>query len=222
MMKKYIALCLVLMLVASCYLGVSAQGITPITQDSTGTADLANDEIDFDDLLGKAKPTSMLVPAISVTERTEGRWVEDEGGRYFHYDWQDFIQYKVTFSDGQSQIIKGDQFVYQEKTYSLTYTDPQSSENPWTAGNTYQVAISLGNITGTLKITIKAPEYLPGDCDGNGSVNNEDVIYLLWHTMFAETYPLAAPGDCDGNGKVNNEDVIYLLWHTMFPESYPL
>ena len=221
-MKKYIALCLVLMLSASCYLGVSAQAITPISQESVGYRDLANDEIDFDDLQGIAKPTGMRFPPISISEGTEGSWAEDEGGRYYHYDLQDFIQYQVTFSDGHSQIFKGSKFVYQDRTYSLTITDTQSSQSPWTVGNTYQVAVSLGNMAGTVKITITERKYVPGDCDGNGTVNNEDVIYLLWHTMFAESYPLAVSGDCNEDGAVNNEDVIYLLWHTMFPESYPL
>ena len=61
-----------------------------------------------------------------------------------------------------------------------------------------------------------------GDFTGDDAVNNEDVIYLLWHTMFPESYPVEAPADFTEDGKVNSEDVIYLLWHTMFPESYPL
>ena len=61
-----------------------------------------------------------------------------------------------------------------------------------------------------------------GDFTGDDKVNNEDVIYLLWHTMFPESYPIETSADFTEDGKVNSEDVIYLLWHTMFPESYPL
>ena len=61
-----------------------------------------------------------------------------------------------------------------------------------------------------------------GDLDGDGSVNNKDVEYLLWHTLFPTNYPLTKPADFDGNGKVNNKDVEYLLWHTLFPGNYPL
>ena len=61
-----------------------------------------------------------------------------------------------------------------------------------------------------------------GDCNGDGKVNSEDVIYLLWHTMFSDGYVLKCNGDFTGDKKVNSDDVIYLLWHCMFPSEYPL
>ena len=63
---------------------------------------------------------------------------------------------------------------------------------------------------------------LRGDYNLDNQANSEDVIYLLWHTMFPKDYPLISRGDFTRDNQVNNEDVIYLLWHTMFPESYPL
>ena len=67
-----------------------------------------------------------------------------------------------------------------------------------------------------------APETLPGDFTGDELVTNEDVSYLLWHTLFPENYPIDNEADFTGDGKVTNEDVSYLLWHTLFPENYPL
>lgn len=61
-----------------------------------------------------------------------------------------------------------------------------------------------------------------GDFDCNGSVDNRDVEYLLWHTLFPEDYPLPSTGEMDGIPGVDNRDVEYLLWHTLFPEDYPL
>lgn len=61
-----------------------------------------------------------------------------------------------------------------------------------------------------------------GDLDGDQSVTNKDVEYLLWHTLFPDSYPLTQQADFDGSGSVDNKDVEYLLWHTLFPESYPL
>ena len=63
---------------------------------------------------------------------------------------------------------------------------------------------------------------LPGDLDGNGSVDDEDVIYLLWHTLMSDEYPVDQDVDYDRNNSVDDEDVIYLLWHTLMPGDYPL
>lgn len=67
-----------------------------------------------------------------------------------------------------------------------------------------------------------APERVPGDFTGDDLVTNEDVSYLLWHTLFPEEHPLDNNGDLTGDGFVTNEDVSLLLWHTLFPEEYPL
>ena len=72
---------------------------------------------------------------------------------------------------------------------------------------------------------VKQADYssiLLGDFNSDLAITNEDVIYLLWHTMFAETYPIDHMVDYNKDGLTTNEDVIYLLWYTMFPESYPL
>lgn len=61
-----------------------------------------------------------------------------------------------------------------------------------------------------------------GDLDGNETVDDEDVIYLLWHTLMPNDYPVNQNVDYDGNSNVDDEDVIYLLWHTLMPDDYPL
>lgn len=71
-------------------------------------------------------------------------------------------------------------------------------------------------------IIFGAGESVTGDLDGSGDVDNKDVEYLLWHTLFPADYPLSVDADFDGSGGVNNKDVEYLLWHTLFPEDYPL
>lgn len=68
-------------------------------------------------------------------------------------------------------------------------------------------------------------QYLPGDLDDNHSVDLNDAVYLLLHTMFGEgSYPIGdASVDMDGSGFVNQNDAIYLLLHIMFGERiYPL
>ena len=61
-----------------------------------------------------------------------------------------------------------------------------------------------------------------GDFTGDGFVTDADVIWLLWHTVFPEDYPLNQSGDFTGDDLVTDADVIYLLWYTVFPEDYPL
>lgn len=61
-----------------------------------------------------------------------------------------------------------------------------------------------------------------GDFDGDGSLTEADVIYLLWHTVDPENHPLVGGADFDRSGEVTEADVIYLLWHTVDPETYPL
>ena len=69
---------------------------------------------------------------------------------------------------------------------------------------------------------VSQSDTLKGDLDNNGIVDDEDVIYLLWHTLMSDDYPVNQPVDFDSNGIVDDEDVIYLLWHTLMPKDYPL
>ena len=74
-----------------------------------------------------------------------------------------------------------------------------------------------GNIT-----WIPMDDTVSGDIDGDMTVDNKDVEFLLWHTLFPEDYPLPQNADFNGDSAVDNQDVEYLLWHTLFPEDYPL
>jgi len=66
------------------------------------------------------------------------------------------------------------------------------------------------------------PETVLGDMTGDSKVNNEDVLLLLWNTLFPTEYPLNVSGDINKDGEVNNADVVKLLWHALFPEDCPL
>lgn len=61
-----------------------------------------------------------------------------------------------------------------------------------------------------------------GDLDGDGMVNTSDVIHLLMHTYFPDSYKVDQNCDYDKDGLVNTSDVIYLLMYTYFPDNYPL
>ncbi len=77
--------------------------------------------------------------------------------------------------------------------------------------------------TGECQTVDTCAECTPvGDFTGDMAVTNDDVVYLLWHTLFPEEYPLSAAADFTKDGAVNNDDVVFLLWHTLFPEDYQI
>ena len=80
----------------------------------------------------------------------------------------------------------------------------------------------INQYTGAVECTYTVTDYIPGDMNRDDVVDNQDVIYLLWYTVFPEDYPISINADFTGDGAVDNQDVIYLLWYTVFPEDYPL
>ena len=63
-----------------------------------------------------------------------------------------------------------------------------------------------------------------GDVNGDGVLNVDDAIYLLYNTMFGnEEYPVNQTCDFDKSGKVEVGDAVYLLYSVMFgTDEYPL
>ena len=70
--------------------------------------------------------------------------------------------------------------------------------------------------------TVVVPKRANGDLNGDQNIDNKDVEYLLWHTLFPGSYPLELFADFNFDGNIDNKDVEYLLWHTLFPDTYPL
>ena len=69
---------------------------------------------------------------------------------------------------------------------------------------------------------VNVVKTIPGDLDGTGAVDEDDVIYLLQHLLMPEDFPVDQVVDYDKNGVVNEDDVIYLLQHLLMPEEFPL
>lgn len=68
-----------------------------------------------------------------------------------------------------------------------------------------------------------AADYILGDVNDDGKVNDQDAIYLLFNATFGdEYYPLNQDGDFNGDGEVNDQDAIYLLFYCFYPDLYPL
>ena len=69
---------------------------------------------------------------------------------------------------------------------------------------------------------IRAFGVLRGELDGDGKMTSDDAVYLLRHTLFAETFPVNQNADMNGDGKVSSDDAVHLLRHILFPESFEL
>lgn len=65
-------------------------------------------------------------------------------------------------------------------------------------------------------------EYLIGDVNEDGVVTDADAVYLLYHTLIPDVYPVSQPADFNGDGSVTDADAIHLLYHTLLPDIYPL
>ena len=127
------------------------------------------------------------------------------------------------FAFGQSSYINGDVL---KLTFQINEDAPEG---------TYEIGLEavLKDTVGGVELQIPVQvvqggitvqHYTPGDVDGNGKVDTDDAIYLLYYVMFGEEdYPVNQDCDFDGNGEVNTDDAIHLLYRVMFgEEEYPL
>lgn len=86
-------------------------------------------------------------------------------------------------------------------------------------------AVGIAFLTaGLLLITASAAAVLPGDVNGDGSVDIGDASLLLQHSLFPDLYPVSYKEglDFDGDKAVNIRDVVRLIQYSLYPEDYPL
>ena len=136
-----------------------------------------------------------------------------------------YVTGEITGADSAVVNLKqGDEIIYTTQAEYGTYTFPCVAEGTYTlevladGQDAYTTEILVGNKDLAADVVL----LMPGDFTGDGVVTSEDVILLLWHTMFPAGYPVVGNADFTGDGAVTSEDVILLLWHTMFPDTYPL
>lgn len=55
-----------------------------------------------------------------------------------------------------------------------------------------------------------------GDVNRDGSINDGDAIYVIWHTLFPEMYPLSVTaGDITRDGSITDADAMEILWKAL-------
>ena len=59
--------------------------------------------------------------------------------------------------------------------------------------------------------------FAAADFTGDSSVTEDDAIYLIWHTLFPQLYPIPEnTADYNGDGEVTDQDAVDLLWLILF------
>jgi hypothetical protein len=119
----------------------------------------------------------------------------------------------VDKDDFEEKFEEGSTGIYLKAGEAYLKVLPETSETPPNQSN----GDSNQNAGST-------PEIILGDVDGNGKLESDDAIYLLYNVLFGEeAYPLNQPADFDGNGVVDSDDAIHLLYHVLFGAAdYPL
>ncbi|MBO5129001.1 MAG: leucine-rich repeat protein [Oscillospiraceae bacterium] len=124
--------------------------------------------------------------------------------------------------------VGGQLYITETGSVDIPYiriTDTEAPETNRLDDILYGLDQSLYNVEevgyGDWVLTLKAAE-IPGDTDGDGSVDEADVAQLLWYTLFPDAYTVVGNADFNADNAVDEADVAYLLWHTLFPDAYPL
>jgi len=170
--------------------------------------------------IGEQEITLDIKPFDMADAELWTEWAYEGNGSYssglfslenYEYDGAEKIQTGFRVCD-PNDTIAGEH-------YEVSYRD---NIEPGTA--TMVITGKGAYYTGCLECTflIEGRYQQPGDLNGDESVNDDDVILLLWHTLLPDMYPIAGEADFNADGSVNDEDVIYLLWHTLLPDMYPL
>ena len=138
----------------------------------------------------------------------------------------EIIKATVTFKNYDGTVLSSAQYEYGEAVTAPGI--PAKPEDDLGAyrfvGWDREVVPCTGNAeyTALFEMIPGSQKYTPGDINGDITVNEDDVIYLLRYVVFPGQYPITIPADYTADGMVNEDDVIYLLRHVVFPEQYPL
>ena len=128
-----------------------------------------------------------------------------------------YIAYTITFQLEDGTVLK---------QYTLHYGDavttPENPEAPSGydfAGWDKPITSCMGDEIYTAVFT---PNGIPGDLDGNGTVDSDDVVQLLLHISLPDLFPISINADYTKDGVVTSDDVVQLLLHISLPDLFPL
>lgn len=79
------------------------------------------------------------------------------------------------------------------------------------AGTATITVTAKGGAFAECKVTVFNSSFLPGDVNGDGTVNNKDVVVLFRYASGSDVAVNVAALDVNGDGSVNNKDVVVLF-----------
>ncbi len=163
---------------------------------------------------------SMTFKPITIEAGTNGHinyW--EEGDAYFHYYWEDLLDYSVTLQGGDV-IETTDYYVtIDDVNYWVDYEDNQEISH-WEPGNTYQIDVSLLGCSATVEVTIEngslddieiEPIEVIKNCEGgkNTDENGDEFFEYRWENQIrgkAWVNGESEPITFDGPGFYHNDE----------------
>jgi sulfur carrier protein ThiS len=79
------------------------------------------------------------------------------------------------------------------------------------AGTATITVTAKGGAFAECKVTVFNSSFVPGDVNGDGTVNNKDVVLLFRYVSGTDVEVNIAALDVNGDGSVNNKDVVTLF-----------
>ena len=194
--------------------------------------------VTFQNYDGTVLSSERYVLGDTVTEPAAPTRPADENGEYEFVGWdkqitacegdtvytavyrQNILMATVTFLNYDGTVLSSGAYAFGD-----TVVEPEVPTRAADESGAYEFIGWDQEVTACEGDTVyTAVFWLVGDFDRNGTVNEDDAIYLLRHLIISpEDYPLLGTADYTADGTVNEDDAIYLLRHVIIsPEDYPL
>ena len=140
-----------------------------------------------------------------------------DGAEYKTEAEPEYIDYTVTFYDWDGAVISENTYHYGDQIAAPD--DPQRAEDDeYTyafTGWDKQISPVYGDAeyTAVYEATEKQHDdpFIPGDVNGDGQVNNKDIVAMFRYVSGAGGSVNAAALDPNGDGQVNNKDIVALF-----------
>ena len=138
----------------------------------------------------------------------------DFNGETHKDEKKEYIEYTVRFVDHDGTLISEEIYHYGSRVY--VPEDPiRADDDKYTytfKGWDKAVAKATEDVTYTATYEAEEkPQFLPGDINGDGHVNNKDVVILFRYLSGYDVEVCEIALDVNGDGYVNNKDITVLF-----------